>query len=75
MITKCAHDIYIPRGIFDGTAPSCSGCHPENAHILFAGRRASLGVILPERTSDLEDYMTQPLGQRLLDANQMEELT
>ena len=62
MMMKCGHGVYIPKGVFDGTAPSCSGCHPENAHILFIGHRAVLGVILPEHTKDSADYMTQPFG-------------
>ena len=73
MMMKCGHGVYIPKGVFDGTAPSCSGCHPENAHILFIGHRAVLGVILPEHTKDSADYMMQPFGERLSDANLMEE--
>jgi len=72
-VTKCPHGVYVPQGVFDGKAPSCSGCHPENAHIIFTGHRAALGAILPEQVLDSEDYMQRPLGERLKDANLMEE--
>ncbi len=72
-MSKCEHGIYVPAGIFDGKSPSCSGCHPENAHIIFTGHRAVLGVILPEHMKDSVDYMMQPFGERLSDANLMEE--
>jgi hypothetical protein len=54
-VSKCEHGIYIPQGVFDGKSPSCSGCHPENAHIIFTGHRVALGIIL-ERVVDSADY-------------------
>jgi hypothetical protein len=71
---RCEHGVYIPQGVFDGTSPSCSGCHPENAHIIFVGHRGSLGAILPERVIDSADFITRPLGERLVEyANLTEE--
>jgi hypothetical protein len=69
---RCEHGIYIPKGVFDGTSPSCSGCHPENAYILSSVRRHSLGVIMPERELDAADYMSQSAGARLSDTYQTE---
>ena len=65
-MNKCQHGVYTPQWVFDGKSPSCSGCHPEDAHIIFTGHRAALGIIL-ERVIDSADYMTQPLGERLSD--------
>jgi hypothetical protein len=74
MMMKCRHGVYIPQGVFDGKSPSCSGCHPENAHIIFTGHRVALGIIL-ERVVDSADYITRPLGERLVEyANLTEEL-
>jgi hypothetical protein len=66
-VSKCEHGIYVPQGIFDGKPPSCSGCHPDNAHIIFVGHRAPLGAILSERVLDSAEYMSQPPGERLTD--------
>jgi len=70
-MTRCNHGLYIPKGVFDGMCPSCSGCHPENAHILFSKRRRSLGI-MPEHELDASDYMSQPAGARLSDTHQTE---
>ena len=66
-MNKCEHGIYIHKGIFDGKPLSCSGCHPDNAHIIFVGRTAQLGAILPERVLDSAEYMSRPPGERLTD--------
>ena len=70
----CEHHMYIPAGVFDGKSPSCSGCHPESAHIVPCKFR-SIGVIMPEVTLDAVDYMNGSVSERLADAKSMEEIT
>jgi hypothetical protein len=63
---KCDHGVYIAKG--DVIARYCSACYPDGGHLFPADRRAVLDFIQPERILDTADYMSQPLSDRLADA-------
>jgi len=71
-ITKCEHGVYITPG--DTKAAYCSGCNPDATRLFTSGSHSQLDVMTPERVVDAADYLSQPIWERLNDAERMEGL-
>ena len=70
-IAKCEHGIYVVPG--ETAARYCTGCVPGSSSII-AGLHTEHEILRPERVIDAADYISQPVWERLAEAERMESL-